>query len=128
MGEFGRLRWARVVGLIGVLWLLYAVSLTVNTPKMLLSNDENYAFLTRTIARVPSDAYVFDLVGSTIYFEDPYYVSGVPFGQWMPYLSRPLPDLSAALKQTKTKFIYRDPLGRVDKVLTVDSIVYDYLQ
>lgn len=87
--------------------------MTVNTPKLTLTNSEDNAILAYALSRIPKGSYVLDLVGATIYYRDPYYVSAVPFGQWEPYLSRPLPDLPTALEQTNTQYIYAGKLARV---------------
>lgn len=106
--------------------LVSNVSVIAN--KQAVTNDQDKATLSRVLTTVPRGSYVFDLVGITIYYRDPYVVSAVPFGQWLPYLSRPLPDLVALLRTTKTRYIYKDALGRVDAVVPFDPTVYYYLQ
>lgn len=113
-----------VLGVLGVLGAMTPVFLAVNTPKMAWTNEQDYLRLERVLAAVPKDATVFDLVGATIFYNDPYYVSAVPFDQWQRYLSRPLPTLLLP----KGTYIYRDKLGRVDRVVPYDSKVYHYLQ
>lgn len=82
--------------------------------KMMHTNGGDRQTLAYALATIPNGSYVLDLVGSTIYYQDPYYVSAVPFGQWEPYLSRPLPSLADALERTLTKYVYQGKLQRVD--------------
>lgn len=102
---------------------LYEVNLTVNRVKLSFTNIENVRALQTALSTIPKGAYVLDLDGSTIYFRDPYYVSSVPFGQWEPYLTRPLPSLSQALEKTHTNYIYESQLERV-KTLPIEDQAY----
>lgn len=109
------------VGFLGCLLFLNHINGSVNGPKLAFTNAEDMYALQYVLATIPRNAYVFDMVGSTIYYKDSYYVSGVPFGQWEQYLSRPLPSLRGALEQTKTKYVYQGRLGRVEGLLPIDS-------
>ena len=109
-----------IVYIVG-LGFLYETNRTVTTAKLLYTNVKNVAELSSALTLIPKGAYVLDLDGSTIYFKDPYYVSSVPFGQWEPYLSRPLPSLSQALETTKTKYIYDGQLGRIQTLSLKDQ-------
>lgn len=114
--NFSRLRHGGVVCAVGFIVLalvVMRVSGTVNGPKFKLTNREDIAILMHVLATIPRDAYVLDLVGSTIYFQDPYPVCCVPFGQWLPYLSRPLPGLAGRLETTGTRYVYQGRLGRL---------------
>lgn len=95
----------------------------IQIPKLAMTNAGDYAVLRFALRTIPEDAYVFDLVGSTVYFRDPYYVSSVPFGQWAPYLSRPLPNIPEALDRTRTAYVYEGLLGRLDN-LPHDAVSY----
>ncbi len=109
----------RVVGILALTALLYgAVRLTAHTTeaKMRYSNAEDYAVLSYALNSIPNGAYVFDLVGSTIYFRDPFYVSAVPFGQWVPYVSRPFGSVVDALEKTDTRYIYEGRLARLESL------------
>jgi len=101
--------------LILIIWLPQ-VYISVNAPKLSWTNAEDKRLLVYALSTISKDAYVLDLVGSTIYFKDPYVVCCVPFGQWEPYLSRPLPNLPEALSRTHTKYIYQ---GKLDRVTTL---------
>lgn len=106
-------RFVFILGFAALCIGIWNVNGQINMPKLMLTNDEDVRILNRAIAMIPKGAYVLDLVGSTIYFADPYYVCCVPFGQWEPYLSRPLPDLPSTLERTHTRYIYQGRLGRV---------------
>ncbi len=113
---FTRLRNGGAVFTVGFIVLVYVVmrvSGQVNGLKFRLTNREDIAILERMLVTIPKDAYVLDLVGSTIYFKDPYPVCCVPFGQWEPYLSRPLPGLAGRLETTGTRYVYQGRLGRL---------------
>ncbi len=94
---------------------------SVHSPKLQLTNREDITILERAIATIPEHAYVLDLVGATIYFTDPYYVCCVPFGQWEPYVTKPLPNLGEALIATHTQYIYQGRLRRVQTLSQVDQ-------
>ena len=119
-------RWSTLIFLltyaVGLVYL-YGIFFSVNTPKLSFTDTANVPELSKALATIPKNAYVLDLVGTTIYFRDPYYVSGVPFGQWEPFLSRPLPSLSDALERTKTRYIFQGGLGRVS-ALSQDDQTY----
>jgi hypothetical protein len=103
-----------VVTFLLALYIAYGINITVSAPKFAWTNLEDNVILSDALKTIPKDAYVLDLVGSTIYFRDPYYVSAVSFTDWMRYVSRPLPSLSQALEKTHTPFIYQDKLGRIN--------------
>lgn len=100
---------------------LYQVGVSVNTAKMAWTNMQDIQTLREVLATIPKDSYVLDLVGSTIYYRDPYYISALPFGQYAPYLSRSFPSLISALQKTNTRFIYEGQLGRVQTLTQPDQ-------
>lgn len=99
-----------------LLLAMLGVSRGMNTTKLRYTNSYDYTLLRFALQEIPRDAYVFDLIGSTIYFSDPYYVSAVPFGQWEPYLSRPLPRLPQSLEVHNTQYVYEGGLGRISNL------------
>ncbi len=92
--------------------------------KLRFTNAGDLAFLTSVRKRIPEGSPVFDLTGATLYYPDPYYVSAVPFGEWLPYLTRPLPSVTDALTRSGTRFVYGGPLGRLD---SLPSDVREYI-
>lgn len=90
-------------------------------PKFLLTDADNVAALSYALQTIPRNAYVLDLDGSTIYYRDPYAVSAVPFGQWEPFMSRPLPSLPEALEATHTRYVYQGKLGRLGTLSSRDQ-------
>lgn len=113
--------------LVTVVLLIFLVDVNneVLQPKFRLSNTSDYAVLSRALTHIPKDAYVFDLVGATVYFRDPYYASAIPFGQWIPYMSRALPSVSDALIQTNTVYVFKDKLDRLS-TLPKKDVQYIY--
>lgn len=107
-----------------VVWGVGVIFLSVNQPKLAWTNRDDYARLERVLATVPKDSYIFDLTGATIYYRDPYYVSAVPYGEWKQYLSRPLP----AFALPTGTYIYKDKLGRVDRVVPLAPSMYHIVQ
>ncbi len=99
-------------------WYIYT---EVNTPKMGWTNAVDVQTLSFALQTIPKDDYVLDLVGATIYFRDPYYGCCLPFGQYSPYLSKPLPSMAQALANTHTSFIYQGRLFRVHDVSLEDQ-------
>lgn len=119
-----RLRGGAVMGVACMLMFVYGmwnITVSVNTTKFALTNREDIGILERALHTIPKDAYVLDLVGSTLYYKDPYYVCCVPFGQWEPYLSRELPDLVSALETTGTQYVYQGRLERVNTLSLRDK-------
>lgn len=119
----GRFRMGAAVFITGSILLLsgmITISRDIHNQKLVLTNEADAALLAEALAVIPYNAYVLDMVGSTIYFKDPYPVCCVPFGQWAPYLSRPLPSLTASLEQTDTQYIYEGRLGRLGTLSKAD--------
>lgn len=112
---------AYIVGII----FLCQVGHNVDTGKMAGTNATDVQNLQTALNTIPANTYVLDMVGSTIYFRDPYYVSAVPFGQWEPYLSQPLPDLVQALERTKTVYLYDGRSGRLHTLSPGDQSYID---
>lgn len=101
-------------------WLI-SVFQRVQTPKFALNNREALEALERIFATIPQREYVFDLDGRILYYPDPYYVCCLPFGQFEPFLSQPLPSLSQSLEQQQVRFVYEGPLQRVNTLPSADS-------
>lgn len=89
--------------------------------KLLWTNSEDRRVIVGSQSLIPKDAYVFDLIGATIYFKDPYYVSALPYGQHEPYLSFTLPSLPDALEKTKTQYAYEGQLSRINNIPAKDQ-------
>lgn len=108
-----------ILGLWGAMQTFRAVTL----PKFVWTNAPHLGKMKMIFSAIPMDEYVLDLEGRTTYYRDPYYICCLPFGQFAPYLSRPLPSLSAALQKTKTKYIYQAELPRIENLL-LDDIAF----
>jgi len=113
-------RWGEVAA-VSLIAVMAITSYQVTKPKLLLTNadDLNTQRIIKQV--IPEGAYVFDLVGATIFYKDPYYVSAVPFGQWEQYLTRPLPSVITALEGTHTRYIYQGKLSRVSALSPKDQ-------
>lgn len=109
------------VGFVALLFLFLQVFLSVNRPKLAWDNRQMLEDMKTIWQIIPKDSYVLDLDGRTLYFRDPYYACCLPFGQYAPYLSRPLPSLSEALERTNTQYIYEGQLGRVQTLTQEDQ-------
>jgi len=109
--------------MLGGFMFLHQTIRDVTVPKLAWSNKGKLAEMQTLWTMIPKNSYVFDLEGATLYYEDPYYVSSLPFGQWAQFLSRPLPPLAAALEKTETKYIYQGHSGRL-AALTVGDQEY----
>jgi hypothetical protein len=109
------------VGFIVLLFFLLQVFLSANKPKLAWDNKQMQVDMGKIWDIIPKDAYVLDLDGRTLYFLDPYYVCCLPFGQYEPYLSRPLPSLEEALERTNTQYIYEGQLARVQTLSQEDQ-------
>lgn len=103
------------------LYVLWSVFVLVNTPKLSWTNADTIKQLTAIYRTIPAAEYILDLTGETLYYRHPYIACCLPVGQSAPYLTRPLPSLSEALEQTKTKYIFEGGLKRTNTLLPVDQ-------
>jgi len=55
---------------------------------------------------IPEGEYVFDLIGATIFYKDPYFVCCLPYGQYEEAFSFRLPSLARSLIDTQTKYVF----------------------
>jgi len=85
----------------------------VHSPKFNWTNDSTYQKITRILATIPKNEYVFDLEGRTIYYPYPYYVCCLPIGQFDSLLLKSRPPIREALRTTKTKYIYQAEIPRI---------------
>lgn len=102
------------------IWL-WQVFVVVNTPKLAWTNVDTIQQLNTLYKTIPTSEYVLDLTGATLYYKHPYTVCCLPFGQFAPYLTRPLQPLAKALEETGTKYIYQGGLNRVSTLLPQDQ-------
>lgn len=109
------------VGFVLLLFFLLDVFLSTNRPKLAWDNRQMLRDMQTIWQIIPKDSYVLDLDGRTLYFRDPYYACCLPFGQYEPYLSRPLPSLGEALERTNTQYVYEGQLGRVKTLSQKDQ-------
>jgi hypothetical protein len=107
--------------LVVLMGLLMGIDRSVTAPKLAWTNTGDYAVLESAIRSIPEGSYVFDMVGSTVYFRDPYYVSALPFGDYERYISRPFPALSQALARTDTRIIYEGLFHRTTSLPPSDQ-------
>lgn len=101
--------------------LLYQGYRDVNDIKMNWTNGYEKQTLQTMLDTIPRNEYVFDLVGLSLYYPQPYYVSCLPVGQFSRYLSIQLPSLSEALERTKTHYIYQGGAKRLTTLLPEDQ-------
>ncbi|MCL4360223.1 hypothetical protein M1555_03155 [Patescibacteria group bacterium] len=109
------------VAALGLLGLLYSVNAAAEQPKLAGTNTQNLTALAVLYRTLPRATPVLDLVGSMLYYPDPYYACCLPIGQFAAYLSRPLPPLAAALEREKVPYIYQGEPGRVSTLLPADQ-------
>ncbi len=102
-----------VLFLVG-LGYLSRVYIFVQTTRLVYPMNETFQLLARMWQTIPTNEYVFDLEGITLYYPDPYYACCLPFGQTQQYLSRPLPNLAVRLEQTRTRYVYQGTSGRLN--------------
>lgn len=107
---------------IGLGVFLYRTFNDLNQEKLIWKNTETLATIQRIFAVIPNNEYILDLEGAMLYYPDPYYACCLPFGQFAPFLSRPLPSLTATLTVTKTKYIFQGKSGRVNTLLPEDQL------
>lgn len=97
------------------------VFIEVSQPKLAWTNADNLQQLATLYHAIPTSEYVLDLTGATLYYKHPYVACCNEFGQFIPYLSRPLPSLTKALVDTGTKYVYQGGLDRLSTLLPQDK-------
>ncbi len=78
----------------------------MNSIKANWNNDITFKHLKTVKDLIPSEDYVFDLYGETIFYKDPYYICCVSYGEYIEAFNRKLPSLADSLRQTQTKYIF----------------------
>lgn len=71
------------------------------------ANQSDIGMLETMLRKIPRTEYVFDMVGLSLYYPQPYFASCSPSGQISQYRTRPFPPLIPALEKTDTKYIYQ---------------------
>lgn len=99
----------------------YRLFWSVHSPKFWWTNQPHLTKMQEIYDTIPTNQYILDLEGRTIYYPDPYYVCCLSFGQFWQFLSRPLPSLTEALERTKTKYIYQAEIDRISLLLPADQ-------
>lgn len=100
---------------------LYVTATDVNRPKMAWTSEYEFLKIEAIFRTIPKTAYVLDLVGETIYYPAPYYVTAMSPGEFAPFLSRPIPSLSETLVRTKTKYVFTGAFDRFIKLSPQDQ-------
>ncbi|OGG30382.1 hypothetical protein A2973_05650 [Candidatus Gottesmanbacteria bacterium RIFCSPLOWO2_01_FULL_49_10] len=100
---------------------LFVVNQEIETPKLAWTNKETLVGMEKLFTTIPVSEYILDLDGRTTYYRHPYPVCCLPFGQFAPYLSHPVPSLSEALEKTQTKYIFEGDLKRTSTLLRQDQ-------
>lgn len=84
-----------------------------NAIKFRWPNEQVQAEIAEVYRKIPPNEPVLDLDGRMLYNPDPYYACCIPFGQFMGFLSRPLPDLPSVLATANVRYINQGELERV---------------
>lgn len=116
--------WQRVYvfgTIIAISFILYRVNTSVSTIKATFTNTQALQSLAQVYKTIPISEPILDLDGSMIYYPDPYFVCCIPFGQFGPLLSKPLPSLAEVLEDKKVKYIWQGGLKRVGTLQPADQ-------
>ena len=113
----------RVVGSV-VFFLVYLIAtsgllvigITWHKAKLTMTNTDAQNEMRLLWRIVPSGAYMFDLDCRSLYYQDPYPISCLQFGDFALDVSRPLPPIQPYLERSHTSYIYVDSLGRLDSL------------
>ncbi len=97
----------------------------VTMPKLYWTNDNDIQKAGNIWNTIPLSEPIFDMVGLTMRYPQPYIAPVYPVGQIAPLISYPLPSLSEALEKTNTKYIYSGPEARFQTLSTEDQ---EYVQ
>ncbi len=85
------------------------------------TNTATYVELDTVKRAIPDDAYVWDLVGETVFYKDPYYICCIPYGQYLEALGFVPPSLRIALEQTDTRYIFAHSTSRLSVLPDADA-------
>lgn len=102
-------------------FFLYQVFVDTNETKYSATNMGTLRKMINIFSAVPQSEPIFDLNGQTLYYPYPYYGCCIPYGDFAPYLSRPLPSISDSLSQTHTRYIYEGGLPRIERLPMTDK-------
>lgn len=112
-----------VIVLFGFFWLVIAVNVDVNTPKLSATNARQLTEISALISAVPKDAKVVDLEGRMVFWPDGYPISALPFDSFLSYVSQPPLSLSSYLTQNPAGYIYQGDSGRIN-TLSKENLAY----
>lgn len=114
---------SRVYQLAIVIFVIYMgwLGIKIYQIKRNWNNSTTYAELFSVIQKVPKDEYVLDLIGTSTFYKDPYYVCCLPYGQYEEAFAFQLPSLAQALKNTQTKYIFVQHAPRVNVLPPPDT-------
>lgn len=84
-------------------------------------NTSTYAELDAVKRAIPDDVYVWDLVGETVFYKDPYYICCIPYGQYLEAFGFVPPSLRAALEQTDTQYVFAHSTSRLSVLPDADA-------
>jgi hypothetical protein len=86
------------------------------------TSNRNDILEVQTIFRtIPKTEYIFDMVGLTLYYPQPYYVSCLPVGQLSQHVTRPFPLLTSTLIASDTKYVYQGGAKRISTLSWEDQ-------
>lgn len=98
---------------IGLVYLLVASANQTYTPKLGATNTQQLKSIDRLLSVVPATDRVLDLEGRMLFWQDAYYICCVPFGTFVPYMSRPPEPLVGILERTRVPYIFLGDSGRM---------------
>lgn len=92
--------------------LIYQGYMLVTMPKLYWTNDGDVQKAQSLWNTIPQHEPIFDMVGLTMKYPQPYMAPVYPIGQMKLLISYPLPSLQHALEATNTRYIYSGYAGR----------------
>ncbi|MFH0749568.1 MAG: hypothetical protein V1917_01465, partial [Candidatus Gottesmanbacteria bacterium] len=110
---------------LSVLFLFVRGYQIVTMPKLWWRNEGDLKKLERILQVIPKTEPIFDMVGLTVYYPQPYYIAVFPVGQVTSVISLSVPSLISKLEETNTKFIY---IGYQARFQTLSHIDQEYIQ
>ncbi len=114
---------AAAVVLIGFAYLLSAISVQVNSTKLLATQKPQLDEINRLLRTVPPDARVVDLEGRAVFWPDGYAIAALPFDTFFGYLTRPPQTLAASLAAGPADYVYQGDSGRLG-MLSPENLSY----
>jgi len=106
-----------------IMWVFVRGAIQTNTIKLSWSNTRQLEETNLLLSTIPPSSQVLDLEGRMLFWKDAYYICCVPFGSFVPYMTRQPPVLRTVLEEKKTPYIFQSDSNRL-YILDPNDLAY----